>query len=100
MVETPSVNKRTSNSCIPEMLVRAFRVVASATRRFILAEWLHRVYLVTISQGQKTPEHFLCVVGVIAIRLEHAKRALVRLECNLLILFLNLGYLLYLSKVL
>lgn len=64
---TPSVKQRTSNSCVPEMLVRAFRVIASTTRRLVLAEWLHGIYLVTKSQRQETSRYVLGKVWVIAI---------------------------------
>ena len=57
MVETPFVRQRTSDSRIPEMLIGAFRVIASATRRLVLAEWLFRIYLVTKCQGHEASRH-------------------------------------------
>jgi hypothetical protein len=68
---------RTSDAHAPEVLVRAFRVVARAACSFVLAEWLLGIDLVTIGWGQEAARHVLCKVGVVAIRFEHAERTLV-----------------------
>lgn len=71
---------RTSYAHAPKVLIRAVGVVARATCRLVLAERLLRIDLVTESRRQKATRNIVCKVGMVAIRLEHTERTLVRSE--------------------
>lgn len=53
------VQQRTSDSRVPEMLCRTFRVSASAIFYLGLAEWCIGVYLVAKCHGQETSRDIL-----------------------------------------
>jgi hypothetical protein len=59
------------------VLILALSVVAGPTASFIAAERVEWVDLMAVSHRQKTTFDVFTIPGVISIRLEHAKGALV-----------------------
>jgi hypothetical protein len=64
------------------MLAFTVRVVAGTTHSFKPTERLLRVYLMTVSEGQKAASDFLKKTRVITVRFEHPQRAFIRHKCN------------------
>lgn len=79
------------------MLVRTFGVIARATRSFVLTDRFQWVNLVAEGQGQEAACYILRKAWMVAVRLEHTKRAFIRSEPNRLILFLFRGHLFVVS---
>ena len=91
---------RTSDAHAPEMLIGAFGVIAGSTCRLKRTQGLFRVNLMAVGHGQEAAINILGVVGVIAIRLEHAKGTLIGREGRRLRLrlFFNDRYLMALAE--
>ena len=88
----PSVT-RTSDTHAPEMLVGAFGVVARSACRFKRTQRLFIINLVTVGHGQESTIDVLRKVGMVTIRLEHAKGTFIGSKDRRLRLFLEDGHL-------
>lgn len=76
--------RRTADVDDPEVLVGAFRVIAGTTGGFVMTERFCIVDLVAECGRHEATSYILRKVGMIAVGLEHAQRALVRGEFDLL----------------
>jgi hypothetical protein len=80
------------------MLIVTLRVIAGASCRLVLAKWLLWVYLMAEGQRQKATRDILRIAGMVAVRFEHAERALVRSKPSGLLFLNGRGHLLQVSS--
>lgn len=83
--------RRTANVHILEVLAFTVRVVAGAAHSFKPTQRLLRVYLMTVSEGQKAASDFLKKRRVVTVRFEHPQRAFIRLKCSRRVALMSTG---------
>lgn len=90
---------RTSDAHTPEVLIGAVGVVAGAASTFVLAQGLLRIDLMAKCRRQEATWNILRKVRMVAIRFEHAKRALIRGELGYIVFLVGNGYLLWSARL-